>query len=197
MRPNPLPPGEAARSAGMRVRIPERCASGATPGTGVADMIRDASADDAPAICAIYNHYATDTIVTFEERPVTTTEMQSRMAAVLERLPWLVLECDGTVAGYAYASPWKARSGYRFTVESSIYLAPAHIGRGFGSALYRSLLGNLRTRNIHCVIGGAALPNPASVALHEKLGFTKTAHFRENGFKFGRWIDVGYWQLLL
>ncbi|MGH8214512.1 MAG: arsinothricin resistance N-acetyltransferase ArsN1 family B [Rhodanobacteraceae bacterium] len=157
-------------------------------------MIRNASLADAPAICAIYNHYVTGTIVTFEEQPVAAVEMQSRMAAVLERLPWLVLECGGDVAGYAYASPWKTRIGYRFAVESSIYLAPAHVGHGLGSALYESLLENLRTRNVHCVIGGAALPNPASGALHEKLGFTKVAHFREIGFKFGRWIDVGYWQ---
>jgi L-amino acid N-acyltransferase YncA len=160
-------------------------------------MIRMATAADAEAICAIYNHYVTDTIVTFEEQPVRAADMRSRMAAVLEKLPWLVFECDGDLAGYAYASPWKTRIGYRFAVESSIYLAPAHTGRGFGAALYRALLDDLRARNIHCVIGGAALPNPASVALHEKLGFAKVAHFRENGFKFGRWIDVAYWQRLL
>ncbi|TAM96161.1 MAG: N-acetyltransferase family protein [Rhizobiaceae bacterium] len=160
-------------------------------------MIRNATDADAPAICAIYNHYVADTVVTFEEQPVTTTEMRSRMTAVLERLPWLVLEHDDAITGYAYASPWKSRAGYRFTVESSIYLAPAYAGRGFGSALYASLLENLRARNIHCVIGGASLPNPASAALHEKLGFAKVAHFRENGFKFGRWIDVAYWHLLL
>lgn len=160
-------------------------------------MIRNATDADAPAICAIYNHYVTDTVVTFEEQPLAPVEMLSRMAAVQEKLPWLVLERDDAIAGYAYASPWKSRAGYRFTVESSIYLAHALTGRGFGSMLYASLLENLRARNIHCVIGGAALPNPASVALHEKLGFGKVAHFRENGFKFGRWIDVGYWHLLL
>ena len=97
----------------------------------------------------------------------------------------------------ARTSPWKARSGYRFAAEISIYLAPAQTRRGFGSALYTRLLENLRARNVHCAIGGAALPNPASVALHERLGFTKVAHFRENGFKFGRWIDVAYWQRML
>ena len=156
--------------------------------------IRAATAQDAPAVCAIYNHYVTNTIVTFEEQPVAAREMKARIDAVLERLPWLVLERDGGIAGYACASSWKARTGYRFAAESSIYLAPAEIGRGFGSALYESLLEALRARGIHCVIGGAALPNPASVALHEKLGFTKIAHFRESGYKFGRWIDVGYWQ---
>ena len=159
--------------------------------------VRPGTLDDAAAIASIYNHYVTHTIVTFEEQPATQAEMRSRMTTVLERLPWLVLERDGGIAGYAYASPWKSRIGYRFAVESSIYLAPAHVGCGFGSALYQSLLDDLRTRKIHCVIGGAALPNPASTALHEKLGFTKVAHFRENGFKFGRWIDVAYWQRLL
>ena len=156
-----------------------------------------ATSADAEAVCAIYNHYVTDTIVTFEEQPVTRAEMQSRIVAVLEKFPWLVSEHDGAITGYAYASPWKTRIGYRFTAETSIYLAPAHTGRGLGTALYANLLGNLRARNVHCVIGGAALPNPASVALHEKLGFAKVAHFRENGFKFGRWIDVAYWQRLL
>ena len=159
--------------------------------------IRMAATADAAAICSIYNHYVTDTIVTFEEQPVAAPEMQSRMAAVLEGLPWLVLEHESGMAGYACAAPGKTRIGYRFTVEASVYLAPVHIGRGFGSALYETLIENLRARNIHCAIGGVALPNPASIALHEKLGFTKVAHFRENGCKFGRWIDVAYWQLLL
>ncbi|MGH8163930.1 MAG: GNAT family N-acetyltransferase, partial [Rhodanobacteraceae bacterium] len=97
-------------------------------------MIRNASLADAPAICTIYNHYVTDTIVTFEEQPVAAVEMQSRMAAVLERLPWLVLECGDDLAGYAYASAWKTRIGYRYAVETSIYLAPAHVGRGLGFA---------------------------------------------------------------
>lgn len=176
---------------------PVRSDGGVVQARGSSATIRDASIEDAPAICAIYNHYVTDTFVTFEEQPVDTREMQSRMRAVLEKLPWLVLERDGDIAGYAYASPWKTRIGYRFAVESSIYLAPAHTNCGFGAALYRSLFDELHARNIHCVIGGAALPNPASVALHEKLGFTKVAHFRENGFKFGRWIDVAYWQRLL
>jgi phosphinothricin acetyltransferase len=156
-----------------------------------------ATCADAESVRSIYNHYVAHSIVTFEEQPVTTAEMRSRMATVLEKLPWLVFERDGDIDGYAYASPRKARIGYRFAVESSIYLAPARIGHGSGSALYQSLLDHLRARNIHCVIGGAALPNPASAALHEKLGFTPVAHFRENGFKFGRWIDVAYWQLLL
>jgi L-amino acid N-acyltransferase YncA len=158
-------------------------------------VIRPALAADAEHICRIYNHYVTNTVVTFEEEPVTANDMRSRMAAIVEKLPWLVLERNGVIAGYAYASPWKARIGYRFTVESSIYLAPDHVGCGFGSALYGALLEALPALDVHCVIGGAALPNPVSIALHEKLGFRQVAHFRQVGRKFGRWIDVAYWQL--
>ena len=162
--------------------------------TGSALAIRPALPADAERISAIYNHYVTETIVTFEERPVTADEMRARIVAVTGTLPWLVLECDGEVVGYAYAAPWKGRIGYRYTVESSIYLAPGHLGHGFGSTLYGALLEALSPLDVHSVIGGAALPNPASVALHEKLGFEQVARFREVGRKFDRWIDVAYWQ---
>lgn len=99
--------------------------------------------------------------------------------------------------GYCYASKWKGRCAYRYSVESTVYLSPDATGKGIGSKLYGTLLAELRQRQFHTVIGGIALPNPASVALHEKLGFEKVAQFRQVGNKFGRWIDVGYWQLLL
>lgn len=112
-------------------------------------------------------------------------------------LPWLVAEAEGVVAGYAYATKWRVRHAYRFSVESSVYLAPASAGQGIGTMLYRALLDRLRDGGFHLAIGGIALPNAASIALHEKLGFEKVAQFREVGFKFGRWTDVGYWQLSL
>jgi phosphinothricin acetyltransferase len=160
-------------------------------------MLRPCTATDAAQICAIYNDYVRDTVVTFEESPVTETEMGRRIADVTAQLPWLVWEESGEILGYAYATPWKVRAAYRHSVESSIYLAPRATGRGLGSQLYGALIAELRHRGLHCVIGGAALPNPASVALHEKLGFSKVAEFREVGFKFGRWIDVAYWELTL
>lgn len=123
--------------------------------------------------------------------------MAQRITNVTSRLPWFVCESDGAIVGYAYATPWKVRAAYRHSVESSIYLAPQATGRGLGSQLYTALIADLRQRGLHCVIGGAALPNPASVSLHEKLGFSKVAEFREVGFKFGRWIDVAYWELML
>jgi phosphinothricin acetyltransferase len=109
-------------------------------------------------------------------------------------LPWLVAEDAGAVAGFAYASKWKTRSAYRFSAESSVYIAPERRGDGIGSRLYTALIAELERLGLHTVIGGIALPNDASVRLHEKLGFVKTAHFAEVGFKFGAWVDVGYWQ---
>lgn len=160
--------------------------------------IRDASVEDAESVAAIYNPFVLNTSISFEEAAVSDAEMAQRIMDVQAAgLPWLVAEHDGVIAGYAYASKWRARHAYRFSVESSVYLAPANAGKGLGTALYRVLLERLRGGGYHLAISGIALPNPASVALHEKLGFDKVAQFREVGFKFGSWSDVGYWQLNL
>lgn len=160
-------------------------------------MIRNVNMNDAEAICDIYNDYIQNTIVTFEEDWVSIEEMQKRFREVTVSFPWLVFESNGHVVGYAYASQWKGRHAYRHTVESTIYLSPTVIGRGIGSQLYEQLIADLRSRNIHSVIGGIALPNPASIALHKKMGFEKVAHFKEVGRKFNRWIDVDYWELII
>lgn len=159
--------------------------------------IRSIVPADASRIAEIYNHYVRETVVTFEERPVASDEMARRIAETTAGFPWLVSEQCGLVAGYAYASSWKRRSAYRFAVESTVYLAPEFTSRGIGSGLYRALIVEMRARGLHCAIGGIALPNPASIALHEKLGFGPIGHFREVGCKFGRWVDVGYWELIL
>jgi phosphinothricin acetyltransferase len=101
------------------------------------------------------------------------------------------------MVGYAYAKPWRPRSAYRFSVETTIYIAPGYQRRGVGAALYRDLLAALRQLDVHAAVGGIALPNDASVALHERLGFKKVGQFVEIGFKLGRWVDVGYWELIL
>jgi L-amino acid N-acyltransferase YncA len=165
--------------------------------TGSAPGIRPCSPDDAAQICAIYNHYVRETVVTFEETPVSDAEMAERIRATVSRLPWLVFEDDRGVVGYAYASPWKSRAAYRNSVEGSIYLAPDATGKGIGPKLYAALIDELKSRGLHSMIGGAAMPNDASVRLHERLGFVKVAEFRQVGFKFGRWVDVAYWQLIL
>lgn len=160
-------------------------------------MIRLARGGDADVIARIYNYYVEQTIVTFEEAPVSVEEMQARIEEVTPALPWLVDEQDGVVVGYAYAGQWKSRCAYRFSVESTVYLDRQYTGRGIGTRLYRQLVEALRSRSLHAVVAGIALPNAASVALHERLGFEKVAHFKAVGWKFDRWIDVGYWELLL
>ncbi len=152
---------------------------------------------DAAAIARIYNYYVTDTIVTFEEEPVGEHEIVDRIVEVQSAgLPWLVAEQGQDIVGYAYASKWKGRIGYRFAVEVTVYLDQGFVKRGVGSLLYAELLKQLKAAGVRTAIGGIALPNDASVRVHEKFGFEKVAHFKDNGIKFDRWIDVGYWQLI-
>jgi phosphinothricin acetyltransferase len=160
-------------------------------------VIRACDTTDAVRLAEIYNHYIEHTIVTFEETLIEAVEMERRIFATTARWPWLVAEQGGAVAGYAYASAWKSRSAYRFAVESTIYLAPEFHRRGLGMRLYSELVRELSKRDVHCIIGGISLPNAASVALHEKLGFRKIGEFKEVGWKLDRWVDVGYWELIL
>jgi L-amino acid N-acyltransferase YncA len=161
-------------------------------------QIRPAMVNDGDAIARIYGHYILHTAISFEEQPVSGAEMAQRIAEVLSSaLPWLIAEDAGQVVGYAHAGKWKGRCAYRYSVETSVYIDPAFTGRRIGTQLYQALLALLKDQSIHTVIGGIALPNTASVALHERLGFSKVAHFKEVGYKFGHWVDVGYWQLSL
>lgn len=161
-------------------------------------MIRDAIAGDSHAIADIYNVYIETTAISFEEKPVTDSDIQGRIESVQGAgLPWMVAVEDGAVVGYAYATKWKERSAYRFSVEVSVYLANQMQGRGLGAKLYETIFFKLKEAGVHTVIGGITLPNPASVALHEKMGMKKVAHFEKVGFKFNKWQDVGYWQLNL
>ena len=161
-------------------------------------IVRSASAADAEAIARIYNYYIQNTVITCEEEPVSAQVRATRMAEVQGlSLPWLVAEIENAIVGYAYAGKWKVRSAYRYSVETTIYLEHGCEGRGIGTTLYSELLPILRQHGIHVAIGGAALPNEASVALHEKLGFEHVATFRQVGFKHDRWVDVAYWQLVL
>lgn len=159
--------------------------------------IRPANAADAPALCGIYNHYVATTAISFETEAVSEESMVARIAEVQAKFPWLVYEEAGQVLGYAYATQWKPRAAYRQSVESSVYLRHDAGGRGIGKRLYRQLFAELKPLGIHLVIGGIAQPNAASVALHESLGFVKCGVFNEVGYKMGRWIDMGYWQLKL
>ena len=160
-------------------------------------MIRNAQPEDAQAICDIYNYYVLDTIVTFEEDSVLADDMADRIKKVSEKYTWLVYEQEGEIIGYAYAGEWKSRCSYRFSVESSVYLKNGFSNQGIGSKLYEALLKDLEKTDIHAVIGGISLPNEASIALHEKFGFEKIAQFKEVGYKFEKWIDVGYWEKII
>ncbi len=160
--------------------------------------IRPAQDADAEAIAEIYAPYIRDTIITFEVERVPADAFVQRMRAVREhRLPWLVAERAGVVVGYAYATPWRARAAYAAAAEATVYLAQDAVGQGIGRTLYEDLFERLRALGKHVVIGGISLPNSASVALHERMGMHKVAHFEAVGRKFDRWIDVGYWQRTL
>ncbi len=156
-------------------------------------MIREATFSDAEAIADIYNYYILNTVITFEIDPITPREIMKRMEKYKEVGPYLVYEENGETVGYAYVSKFRERPAYEHSVESSIYLKNGYGGKGLGAKLYAELLAQVALER-HTIIGGIALPNKASVKLHEKCGFRKVAHFLGVGRKFGTWIDVGFWQ---
>lgn len=159
--------------------------------------IRSCIPQDVPAICAIYNHYIENTVITFEEIPLSVEQMHGRIESYMQLFPWLVCEDAGEIIGYAYASKWRDRSAYKHTAEVTVYLHHKHVGKGVGRALYQELIDQLAARKMHVLLACIAVPNAASEKLHEQFGFNKVAHFTEVGFKFNRWLDVGYWQKLL
>jgi len=156
-------------------------------------MVRNVQNSDAAAICNIYNYYIENTIITFEEELVSESEMKSRIQS--SKLPWLVFEENEKILGYAFASEWKSRCAYKYSVECSVYLDINYKGKRIGTQFYKELLQQLNELNYNTVIAGIALPNDTSIKFHEKFGFEKVAHFKEVGYKFNKFIDVGYWQL--
>ena len=161
-------------------------------------MIRPVSPDDAASICDIYNYYIENTIITFEETPLLTFQMEERIRKISAKYPFIVWEEEtGKINGYAYINIWKERSAYRFSAELSVYIRDGLQGRGMGRKLMEKLLEEVRKTEVHCLVSGIALPNDRSVALHEKLGFKKIALFGEIGRKFNKWVDVGYWELII
>jgi phosphinothricin acetyltransferase len=161
----------------------------------MAVLIRLAEENDAAAIAAIYRPYVEDSRISFEEEAPDAEEMKRRMLGDRPGYyPWLVAEEGGRLLGYAASSAFRTRRAYRWTVETGIYLAAAVQGRGLGRTLLSTLLEMLEGQGYVAAIGAIALPNPASVALHEKLGFSHTGTYRRVGFKMGEWLDVGLWQ---
>ena len=158
--------------------------------------IRNARLEDAGAICEIYNYYITNTTITFEEQPVNETEMRDRICKVQDRFPWLVAE-EGAILGYTYGRQFHERSAYCYSVETTIYCDYRFLNRGIGTRLYTKQLQKLRDQELKVAIGCIALPNEPCIRLHEKLGFQKVAHLSQVGFKMDKWVDVGYWELVL
>lgn len=160
-------------------------------------MIRAVKSSDASQICDIYNYYIAETIATFEEDCLKSEDIEERISAISLKYPWIVLEENNEILGYAYASSWKTRAAYKNTAEVTVYLKPNVTGKGLGKKLYTALIEEMKQRMFHVLMGVISLPNDASVSLHEKFGFKKAAHFNEVGYKFNKWIDVGYWQLII
>lgn len=160
-------------------------------------LIRDAISADGAAIAAIYAPFVDHGWVSFEIEAPDATAMAARIAEFGGSHAWLVAEFDGSIAGYAYASPHRVRAAYSTSADIAIYVAPQAQGQGLGRALYTALFDRLRSRAIHAVFAGIALPNPASIALHEAMGMVPVGVYREVGWKLGGWRDVGWWQRLL
>ena len=160
-------------------------------------MIRRVTKDDAEEIIKIYNYYILNTTITFEEEPVTIEEMKNRIVDYTKNNPWFIYEEDNKIIGYCYATKWRVRSAYRYSVEITVYLDHNYFSKGIGTALYTKLIDELKKSNTHAVVAGITLPNEKSQKLHEKMGFKKIAQFEEIGRKFNKWHDVGYWELKL
>jgi L-amino acid N-acyltransferase YncA len=159
--------------------------------------IRFATPADAPEIRAIYAPFVTDTMISFELAAPSDDEMRSRIASTLATHPWIVLESAGRVAGYAYASRHRDRLAYQWGVDVSCYVRPDMKRRGIGKSLYLALFGILRAQGFCNAYAGIALPNAASVGLHESVGFTPLGVYRGVGHKLGAWHDVGWWECRL
>ncbi len=159
--------------------------------------IRDVTESDAEAICAIYNPFVATTAISFEQQPVAAEDMRARIRNITAEYPWLVTESSAGVVAYAYATRWRSRAAYDHTAESTIYVSPAAQRSGVAYPLYMALLERLRARGVHAAVGCITVPNPGSIAFHEKCGFAKVAHFPQVGRKFDAWVDVGFWQITL
>jgi L-amino acid N-acyltransferase YncA len=169
------------------------------PGAGSAVVIRDAAPADLAIIRTIYSHHVLHGLASFEEVPPDAGEIERRYRDIVDRgLPYVVVEADGRVAGFAYAGPYRTRPAYRYTVEDSVYVAPDAAGRGLGRAALAEVIHRAAGRGCRqmiAIIGDSG--NHASIRLHEKLGFRHAAVLQAVGFKFGRWVDTVLMQLRL
>lgn len=159
--------------------------------------LRLATPADGAACAAVYGPYVRETAISFELEPPDAVEMSARIARTTERMPWVVAEIDGVIRGYAYAGRWRERAAYGWTGESAVYVDGEHRGLGIGRSSMRALLAILRAQGFHSVVAGVTAPNPASVALHVSLGFTRVGNFEAVGWKHGGWHGVEWFGLEL
>jgi len=158
-------------------------------------LIRLAREDDAVGLAAVYRPFVEDSRISFEEHAPDAAEMARRIAGERPGFhPWLVAEEEGRLLGFASSSPFRTRPAYRWSVETGIYLTADAHGRGLGRSLLSALVRLLEQQGYVVAVGAIALPNDASVRLHEALGFVHAGTYRGTGFKLGQWIDVGLWQ---
>jgi L-amino acid N-acyltransferase YncA len=163
----------------------------------MARCIRLARPDDAPMIHAIYVPFVENTPISFELVSPTEQEMRQRIEQTLLTHPWLVCEEQGEILGYAYASQHRTRQAYQWSADVSAYVHERWRGKGIGKALYTTLFALLHLQGFYNVYAGIALPNPASVALHEAMGMQQVGIYSQVGYKLGAWYDVGWWQKAL
>jgi L-amino acid N-acyltransferase YncA len=161
------------------------------------ERIRIATEQDAADIAAIYAHYVETSPITFETAAPDADEMRGRIAAVLQRHVWLVLERDGRCVAYSYASKHRDRAAYQWSVDTAVYIHRDERGKGYGRSLYTRQLAFLRAQGYYRSYAGITMPNQASVGLHESFGYKKIAQYSRVGYKLGSWHDVGWWELEL
>lgn len=160
-------------------------------------MIREVRPDDAAQIAEIYNRYILETTISFETQPLSAEDMRIRIEEISSYFPYFVAENNGKLTGYCYAHPWKERAAYCKTLETTIYLASEAKGRGLGTRLMTQLIKECRNRGYHALIACITAENEESCQFHERLGFKKVSHFEQVGQKFGRWLDVADYELML
>ena len=160
-------------------------------------MIRPFDIKDTQALLDIYNYYVLNTTATFDIEPLSFQTFKDKVTHINADYPFIVYEEDGVILGYAYGSRFRPKPAYNFVVESTVYVKPDSHGKQIGTKLYAELLRLLKESHLHTVLGVLTIPNEASIKLHERFGFIQVADLKEVGLKFGKWQDVGIWQLKL
>lgn len=160
-------------------------------------MIRAVNLNDVEELLEIYNYYVINTVVNFDEKPYSLKDFTEKVELITKDYPFIVFEENNKILGYAYGSRFRPRPAYNYTVESTVYVKHGEHGKQIGSKLYTELIKLLKEQKFKSVLGVLTIPNPASVKLHEKFGFTQVADLKDVGFKFDEWLDVGMFQLKL